>query len=341
VYPKSQTMKKRHTSQKSPASTGCKSKAIIRLDTARIAHQYRKKLDKVRHDLEAAQDQWRKFTEEDRPAYERWVHLECGALMVELHRIRQEYDLRSYLLAEARMRSMYSGNSLRDTFQEVQAELNREAAGGDEMPPPDPDAEENSSSRKSQGNNGPEEDDWNDFFSQLAGEKPKREPLFMEKARLRSLYRDLCRRLHPDAGAAMNERTKQLWNEVQEAYANRDLERLESLRALCELEEDGMRKDIPCSRMMDLIKHFQKGLRSVRNLLKNARRNEPGFGFLSWTSAHKALVRQDLQRELHEAIGRLKRELRDLNVVLRELERPLRKHSHRSARASVSSIFDL
>jgi len=329
-------MKKRKTNlgkRAQPAAQPGASKALIPLDTARIADRHRKKLEKVRQDLETAQEQWRQYTEIERPAYERWVHLECGALIAELHQMKEEYDYKAFLLNEAHARSIFSGRSLRESLHDVQEEMKRDPARDE--PPPDPDAgrDFSGSGRESDAD---DEADWEDFFSRLADEKPKRRSAFLEGARLRSLYRDICRQLHPDTGAAMNERTKQLWNEVQEAYGNKDLERLETLRALCDLEAGSLGKSTSCSRLLDLIKHFQKGLRSLKSLLKKARNNEPGYGFSTWDNAHKTRVKHDLQGELKEGVEHLKFELKELNYILKDLEREPASYqsSRRRARAA-------
>jgi hypothetical protein len=46
---------------------------------------------------------------------------------------------------------------------------------------------------------------------------------------LKHLYRDLAKRLHPDANTQQSEREQQLWQQVQEAYCDGDLERLRVL----------------------------------------------------------------------------------------------------------------
>jgi hypothetical protein len=50
-----------------------------------------------------------------------------------------------------------------------------------------------------------------------------------DTAALKRLYRDLVRRLHPDANPQLGERELQLWNQVQEAYRDGDLARLRVL----------------------------------------------------------------------------------------------------------------
>jgi hypothetical protein len=58
-------------------------------------------------------------------------------------------------------------------------------------------------------------------------------------ARLKLLYRKLAFALHPDANPNQTARERKIWDEVQIAYADRDLERLEMLHAWIESGSEG------------------------------------------------------------------------------------------------------
>jgi hypothetical protein len=325
--------------------------ALIPLNTPHIVDKYRKKLAKTRHRFEIVEEQWRHYTETERPAYERWVHLECGAVMMELRQLRQEFDFKQFLLREAEMRRYQTRQSLRDSLRDIKAEMDSESARSSEAdaPPPGYDSREDSSSDNKAGFEDDDEADWSEldeFLSQLAGEEPEHPSVFLEGARLRSVYRDICRQLHPDTGAIMNERVKQLWNEVQEAYKNKDMERLETLRALCDLEGGSLNKNISCSRLMDLIQHFQNGVNSLKNMLKGARNREPGYGFLAWSSNRRARAKNLMRSALAREIEHFKIQLRVINGFIQELERvkpPAKKRVRRPQPQAVDlrqCVFD-
>ncbi len=59
--------------------------------------------------------------------------------------------------------------------------------------------------------------------------------------RLKMLYRRLVRRLHPDGNSELTLREKELWHEVQAAYQDRDLDRLEAVAAGWRWGPAGMR----------------------------------------------------------------------------------------------------
>ena len=170
--------------------------------------------------------------------------------------------------------------------------------------------------------------------------------VFLEGARLRSIYRDICRQLHPDTGVTMSERIKQLWIEVQEAYKNKDLDRLETLRALCDLERGSLNKNVSCSRLMNLIQHFQNGVRSLKNMLKGARNREPGYGFLAWSSDRRAQAKNIMLGALAREIEHFKTQLGVINGIIQELERvkpPAKKRARRPQSQAMDpnqSVFD-
>src|SRR5262249_45758370 len=72
-----------------------------------------------------------------------------------------------------------------------------------------------------------------EFFNFEAEERKKGSASSVTADILKQLYRDLARLLHPDTGAAQDERTRGLWLEVQQAYTEQDLPRLKALSALC------------------------------------------------------------------------------------------------------------
>lgn len=88
-------------------------------------------------------------------------------------------------------------------------------------------------------------DDWQkriaeqEFECEYAEEILREGFLTAEETReLNQIYRDLARKLHPDVAENYDERKKDLWLMVSEAYQESDLERLKGLKIVCELEAE-------------------------------------------------------------------------------------------------------
>ena len=99
---------------------------------------------------------------------------------------------------------------------------------------------------------------------------------------LRTIYRALCRELHPDVARHSDERTRQLWLEVQDAYEGRDLERLEALQAVWEMKVDPEARRATLARIMAATKECQAGLRRLRGEIRRRSRDA------SWEFAERS-----------------------------------------------------
>lgn len=120
----------------------------------------------------------------------------------------------------------------------------------------------------------------------------------------RSLYRKLCRALHPDvAGEATPERHR-LWLEVQDAHEARDLERLEALHAALEMKGDPQGKHSTCARIIAATKECLAGLRSLQRALRAAKKQ------MSWRFA--ALGETERAQLAERVTHEMRREARDL-----------------------------
>lgn len=147
-------------------------------------------------------------------------------------------------------------------------------------------------------------------------------PATSDPMRLKRLYRELAFRLHPDLNPDLTAREKTLWGEVQTAYENRDVERLEILQGLLEnTDEASIEKISSISRLMELTQEVLSEIRALKNRIKNLR-VDPAYRF--WIHRENPNQLATLQKEL----GReYRHEVEDLSGVLKQLERELRRFS--------------
>lgn len=177
------------------------------------------------------------------------------------------------------------------------------------------------------------DDDTSEALRDALGMPPPRKPRVASRS-VRDLYRELCRKLHPDAVGEMTPARQQLWTQVQDAYAERDVEALEALLARMELELDpaSAAKAAP-SRLMALIQHLRNGLRSLQSLIRRGKR-EPAWGFSRWTEAKQHRVREALLEELAGERHHVRRELeeyrREFKRLIAKALRTARPHPSRT-----------
>src|SRR5690606_666866 len=84
-----------------------------------------------------------------------------------------------------------------------------------------------------------------------------------EEERLRNIYRELARMLHPDLRPGPGERTEtdrdrlELWYEVQHAYGQRNLAVLETLKTLVRIRLGGGIDGERVSDLKDAVRYYE------------------------------------------------------------------------------------
>ena len=89
-------------------------------------------------------------------------------------------------------------------------------------------------------------------------------------ARVKTLYRVLVRRLHPDLRADASTEVSGLWHEVQEAYAAGDVAHLETLLALIDIESNGTSAQTSVSQMRATLAELERATRALEKSLLEA-----------------------------------------------------------------------
>jgi hypothetical protein len=135
--------------------------------------------------------------------------------------------------------------------------------------------------------------------------------------RLKKVYRMLCRRLHPDAGQTIPDRNT-LWSDAQDAYARRDVERLETLLALSHMKGNRFAATTTIADIISVTEHYRRARCSVRGLLRRVR-HLPEYGFLKWSNEQREAHGRRLRRELQRQRDGMKGELEKIEATVAEL----------------------
>jgi hypothetical protein len=147
------------------------------------------------------------------------------------------------------------------------------------------------------------EEESSDFASSRSQTPSGEQPV--DAQLLKELYRELARRLHPDANdGQLTESTRRLWHEVQSAYKRKDIRRLTALRALLQKKKSARGEGLKEESVSELIEVVQ-GLRST---LRDLRASEQSSGksrvslFLKVRASPEKLKRfsEEVKRELQK-----------------------------------------
>lgn len=140
------------------------------------------------------------------------------------------------------------------------------------------------------------------FFQEDASHKSTgrhHHPEKPENTRLKDLYRQLVRRLHPDVRTNEADSSNDLWHEVQQAYQRGDVDRLEMLQALTDLHEGSTGTHLSYGQLRSALEELKSNLRQLQLKVLSAQR-EIDWGFSSKRSYQKieTKIRKSFDRDL-------------------------------------------
>ncbi len=303
-------------------------------------------------DLEKARAEWVRFTEEDQPAYARWIAATFGALLTESRGLKETVRQKLGLIQELETEHYSRGGSRQRAFDTVMQRRESPVPTDDfdDEPEPQPAREKPEPNldeaakralfdefvRATFGINpralsGEEYETLRaEFDAAMFGDEeepqqraeshiqPEASPL---GARIKEKYRWLVRHLHPDTRKEKRPDLVAIWHEVQKAYAEGDLDRLETLVALVELREGLLGRQTSLFQARAALDEMKNALRALTRSLREAR-----TGFV-WRFSRAGADRRELLRarvaaEMLCEIENLKAELVKLEKILAIWSRP-------------------
>ena len=283
--------------------------------------------------LQEVNEHAEKLAEFDRtilPAFERWESKNLGPILDEERRLNSKISELERLLEFADFESLFTGRDPYEIFQEAQREFAGDTPRNRRENPDDDDdfehdfAEDEPPPRQPDPDEGfdPEERDFRSYVRFVFGDDPdsigkrKYQRLFEDyrrwrqkmgvgqsarrdtqdtPGRVKEIYRILVRRLHPDTGRdRSNPQTRRLWDDLQDAYAQQDLERLEVLLAITDLHESGSAARSTLYHIRQVARQLRTQLDGLKLRLLQAKKS-PAWSF--WHSKN----RQSAEKKLREA----------------------------------------
>ena len=288
--------------------------------------------------LEKSKAEWKRFQQNDQPAFSRWMTSTFETLLSRVRAIEAALAEKESLVHEVEMEMIFGGaRSRRAAYREVRNRRDRQPStdGPEGVPPPPPPPRDEEKFDPSDFEHIPkfeQEELFEDFLRVVMGmnpdklndrtyarmfaefkaevlgkERPPRQPAppapppKPEQNRLKELYRLLVRRLHPDTQSETDTAVSALWHEVQEAYGQGNVERLEMLLALTDLQANTTGDHTSLSQMRAVLAELRRSFNELQRNLRMAK-NDLAWDF-SRVSDHTALRR----RIASELESRLKR----------------------------------
>jgi hypothetical protein len=323
---------------------------IVAVNDGPLRTRAAKECNKAMAKLEKAQAELRRFEQEDRPSFGRWMAATFGALLTELRDNAHLIYEQEGLILDVETEMMWSKHrNPRKAYSAVMKRRERsdaddDFAEGDTFDPFEAVGAENPKEERralfddlvrsvlginpEQMGNADYATMFAEFEAHMFGEGPQvspfqahdreKPPASREEARIKEIYRILVRRLHPDLRADGDATVSAIWHEVQEAYEARNLGRLETLLALTEMES-GMNGQASLSQIRGCLADFNRAFRAIQRSLSEAKR-DPAWGF-NRNPDHGPLEKR-IQREMEESLSHQRRVLADLKGTIDDWSRP-------------------
>jgi hypothetical protein len=348
----------RATSRRNPSTghTDCKhapvtDRRIVPVNDAPLRQRAAKQCKRAMAKLEKARADLRRFEQEDRLSFGRWMAATFGALLTELRDNSRLIDEQERLILDVETEMIWSNHrNPRKAYAAVMKRRESPAqyddiVGGDASDPlEDMGAEFSEDEHRTLFEDfvrsvlgidpdQMEKADYANLFAEFAAEmfaegaqespfqahdRGKPSPVRGE-VRVKEIYRILVRRLHPDVRADGDATVSAVWHEVQEAYETRNLDRLETLLALTEMKSDTNGGQATLSQILGALADFNRALRAIQRSLREAK-SDPAWGF-SRKPHHEQIERQ-IRCELEGSLFRQRRVLADLKRVIDDWSRP-------------------
>jgi len=301
-------------------------RALLVIDNEPIRRQALRDCRVAIRQRDKARLEWEHFTQMECPAYERWHHRQFGSTTRKSSELNQRIVEAQRLLQAVQIEMIMRGGPSWEAFGRVKQareapppaqeydgdepewdEADLEDPFGPELGEEDPMAgSEEEAKRYFRNFFGFNEEEVDAFrrmreLGHLPNPKKSQECL-----RIKEVYRKLVRRLHPDLTeqtdrmAAVKE---DLWHAVQEAYRARDLERLESLLARCDLEEGVVSENTAISQLRKTWQEIKLAVKAIRSNLRRARKDR-AWGFSTQAPEARDALRREISRELQAELRR-------------------------------------
>lgn len=340
--------------------------ALLVVDQAPFLKKALSTCKRLRRELHKKQELLADFEDRDRNAYQQWYHATHGAELTQIREARDEVSEYEFILYQLNNAAEWDYETVPALYKELMQRKKDGTLHAYKPPEPEPEVDDDDIfgdddewdeafdevfGKGSKGGKGAG-DDWDEeearrFFDDMFGGGPGSgadeysSPLGSQAkpsgdARLKTCYRSLAKRLHPDHSELEESIREKRWHEIQDAYHQGDLEALLRVEAICDMDATGLTLKLGLARLRDLAAYHKSHLIPLRNALQAAKR-DIAFGFAA-KGASRTLEREAAQ-ELRFEREELSDQLRYFKSYVKDFDQKvrlqIRQDKARAARAKL------
>jgi hypothetical protein len=311
---------------------------------------------RLRKELHLKQALLSDFEEQDQSAFQQWFNSTHGNMLTQIRELSDEAAAYRFILHHLSDCSYSDYEAVPALFDEL-FELKKKGTLYSYVPPqqPDPfgfdedDEDDDHDDAWEEDDDEDEDEDDEDmraFFDRMFGgagssgdssagrSEGKSAEKAASNARLKTCYRTLAKRLHPDHSKLEESIRKKRWHEIQEAYQSGDLEALKRVEAICDMDDSGLSAELGLARLHELAAYHQSHLTPIRRALREAKQNI-AFGFSKYgpSARVKRSVSADLKNERRDVGDILAHMKYSAELIRKEVAVQIKENKAAKARA--------
>lgn len=319
--------------------------ALLVVDQAPFLRKALSNCKRLRKELHKKQALLADYEEVDRSAFQQWINSTHGVTLTEIREYRNEVTAFQFILHHLSRCAHYAFEEVPELYQELMRRKKEGTLFNYVSPQQTAQAEQAEDEPEAEFDE--EDDSFRKFFDRMFGgadsegarqsddARSRREGKSAEDARLKTCYRSLAKRLHPDHSTLDEAVREKRWHEIQDAYHQGDLEGLLRVEAICDMDEQGLSPKLGLARLRELAAYHKSHLIPIRNALRAAKQ-DIAFGF-SQKGATPKIEREiagNLKFELIELKGVMAQYQRAAKEIRNEVAAELRRDAIRTARSA-------
>ena len=308
-------------------------RTLIPIDAEPLKRAEQKKCKALLYQMDLTIEKLRHFSEESEPAFQQWLHSTFSSPIIELRELSQKRVELELMMTEVDNYRHYARCSYFEAYRALMERKNkRDVPSPDRIEQNESSDLEQAFSTHFESEFGSRED-WTGpkteydaiyealkesfknkfgsdaFDSQNESRFSDDEPDHLSKfqcrperapeaydSKLKTLYRALARKLHPDVNVELDHKRKELWHQVQEAYELKDVERLKNLSTISDVFDDNAHAVASVWSLKNLYEELTLGLKHLQRQVRQINKN------IAWSFEKTKVQPQKLER-LHEKIA--------------------------------------
>ena len=314
------------------------------IDGEPIRKKARSDYSKVVKDIDTAKAERERYHSLDQPEYRKWLNANFGELLTAIRDLQQKVTETEMLIEEVQAEFFFSNDD--DISEAYRRVKNRRERRED---PSNENASESADDGAAEEGGSDEEEEFRKLFEEMFGKEedgpsvgggsgegdfhagPKARMSQKEKdasARVKDLYRQLVRRLHPDHVANLTPKHVEWWHQTQIAYSQGNAEHLEMILVLTDIERQGTR-EASVGLLAKITSEFKRALRVLKSELSRFRK-DPAWNFS--TMADRRGIHRQTSFMLETQKAQLGRVLAHYELQVRAWEESSLQQSKRKRR---------